>query len=117
MNIFHIPAFTDNYIWALQVDNSITVVDPGDAAPVLKILEEKNLEIDADLINHLKEINNSLWEIEDKIRMKEKKQKFDGEFIELARSVYKENDIRASIKKEINQKYNSNLTEEKSYQR
>tara|TARA_B100001250_G_scaffold244584_1_gene210242 strand:- start:323 stop:730 length:408 start_codon:yes stop_codon:yes gene_type:complete len=79
------------------------------------ILEEKNLEIDIDLINHLKEINNSLWEIEDKIRMKENKQQFDKEFIKLARSIYKENDVRASIKKEINQKYNSELVEEKSY--
>ena len=81
------------------------------------ILEDKNLQIDIHLLNHLKEINNSLWELEDKIRIKEKKQKFDREFIELARSVYKENDIRASIKKEINQKYNSNLTEEKSYKK
>tara|TARA_B100000579_G_scaffold9116_1_gene6825 strand:- start:335 stop:742 length:408 start_codon:yes stop_codon:yes gene_type:complete len=79
------------------------------------ILEEKNLEIDINLINHLKEINNSLWEIEDKIRMKENKQQFDKEFIKLARSIYKENDLRASIKKEINQKYNSELIEEKLY--
>ena len=79
------------------------------------ILEEKNLKIDIELINHLKEINNNLWEIEDKIRMKENKQQFDKEFIKLARSVYKENDLRASIKKEINQKYNSELVEEKSY--
>ena len=42
MNIFDIPAFTDNYIWALQVDNSITLVDPGDAAPVIKLLRKKN---------------------------------------------------------------------------
>ena len=79
------------------------------------ILKDKNLEIDVDLVNHLKEINNILWEIEDKIRLKEKKQEFDKEFIELARSVYKENDVRASIKKEINKKYNSNMVEEKSY--
>ncbi len=78
-------------------------------------LEDKNLDIDFDLVNHLKEVNNSLWEIEDKIRLKESKQNFDKEFIQLARSVYKENDKRASIKKEINQKYNSELVEEKSY--
>ena len=68
-----------------------------------------------DLINNLKEINNNLWEIEDNIRIKERNQEFDKEFVELARSVYKENDKRASIKKEINQKYNSELVEEKSY--
>ena len=80
-----------------------------------KILQDKNLEINIDLINCLKEINNNLWKIEDSIRIKERDKKFDKEFIELARSVYKENDKRASIKKEINQKYNSELVEEKSY--
>jgi hypothetical protein len=80
-----------------------------------KILQDKNLEIDIDLINNLKEVNNNLWEIEDNLRIKESNKKFDKEFIQLARSVYKENDKRASIKKEINQKYNSELVEEKSY--
>jgi len=79
------------------------------------ILHDQNLEIDINLINDLKEVNKNLWEIEDNIRIKESNQKFDKEFIQLARSVYKENDKRASIKKEINQKYNSELVEEKSY--
>ena len=78
-------------------------------------LQDINLEIDIDLINNLKEINKKLWEIEDNIRIKESNQEFDKDFIELARSVYKENDKRASIKKEINQKYNSELVEEKLY--
>ena len=80
-----------------------------------KILQDKNLEIDINLINNLKKVNNNLWEIEDSIRIKESNQKFDKEFIQLARSVYKENDKRAYIKKEINQKYHSELVEEKSY--
>ena len=79
------------------------------------IIQDKNLEIDIDLINNLKELNKHIWEIEDNIRIKESNQEFDKEFIQLARSVYKENDKRASIKKEINQKYNSDLVEEKSY--
>ena len=79
------------------------------------ILQDKNLEINIDLIKNLKKINKKLWEIEDNIRIKESKQEFDDEFIKLARSVYIENDKRASIKKEINQKYNSDLVEEKSY--
>ncbi len=79
------------------------------------ILQDKNLEINIDLIKNLKKINKKLWEIEDNIRIKESKQEFDEEFIKLARSVYIENDERASIKKEINQKYNSDLVEEKSY--
>ena len=78
-------------------------------------LQEHNLEIDIDLINQLKKVNNILWEIEDRIRIKEDKQEFDEEFIKLARSVYKENDRRAYIKKKINYKYNSGLVEEKSY--
>ena len=82
-----------------------------------KILQDKNLEINIDLIKNLKNINKKLWEIEDNIRIKESKQEFDEEFIKLARSVYIENDKRASIKKEINQKYNSDLVEEKSYKK
>lgn len=65
--------------------------------------------------HNLIEVNSTLWGIEDKIREKEYKKEFDDEFIELARSVYKTNDIRASIKKEINILSNSKLTEEKSY--
>ena len=79
------------------------------------ILQDKNLEINIDLIKNLKKINKKLWEIEDNIRIKECNQEFDEEFIKLARSVYIENDKRASIKKEINQTYNSDLVEEKSY--
>jgi len=79
------------------------------------ILQDKNLEINIDLIKNLKKINKKLWEIEDNIRIKESKQEFDEDFIKLARSVYIENDKRAYIKKEINQKYNSDLVEEKSY--
>ena len=79
------------------------------------IIQVKNIEIDIDLINDLKEVNSNLWKIEDNIRIKESNQEFDKEFIELARSVYKENDKRATIKKEINQKFHSDLIEEKSY--
>ena len=64
----------------------------------------------------LKEINETLWEIEDEIRIKEKNQEFDDVFIKLARQVYKTNDKRAEIKKEINIHTGSNLLEEKSYE-
>jgi hypothetical protein len=60
-------------------------------------------------------INENLWEIEDKIRFKERDKEFDTDFIELARSVYFTNDKRAEIKKEINLKYGSLFVEEKSY--
>ena len=62
-------------------------------------------------------INKILWDIEDNIRFKEKKQEFDNEFIELARSVYITNDKRSELKKEINIKYGSKFTEEKSYEK
>jgi hypothetical protein len=61
-------------------------------------------------------VNQRLWKIEDDIRMKERAQAFDDEFIRLARSVYIENDERAAIKREINLKLGSQLVEEKSYQ-
>lgn len=63
----------------------------------------------------LKEVNEILWEIEDKIRNKEKQQTFDEEFIALARSVYISNDQRAEIKRIINSQTGSALIEEKSY--
>jgi len=66
--------------------------------------------------DQLKEVNEQLWVIEDKIRIKEKNQEFDSEFISLARSVYETNDKRAEIKKEINIYTKSNLIEEKSYE-
>ena len=52
MNIFDIPAFTDNYIWAIQIDDSITIVDPGESIPVLKVIEEKKLNLQDILITH-----------------------------------------------------------------
>ena len=64
----------------------------------------------------LKAVNERLWVIEDDIRIKEKAQEFDAEFIKLARSVYFENDDRARIKKDINLALGSSYVEEKSYQ-
>ena len=64
----------------------------------------------------LKTVNELLWEIEDEIRIKEARGEFDDYFIELARKVYKTNDRRAAIKKEINLKYGSQFIEEKSYE-
>lgn len=63
----------------------------------------------------LKKVNEKLWKIEDKLREKEKLKEFDGEFIELARSVYINNDERSKIKKEINEITNSEFKEVKLY--
>jgi hypothetical protein len=70
----------------------------------------------ARLRRELKEVNERLWVIEDDIRLKERAQAFDDEFIQLARSVYFENDTRARIKKDINLALGSAYVEEKSYQ-
>lgn len=68
------------------------------------------------LYNDLCHVNLQLWYIEDAIREKERLHEFDEEFIKLARDVYFTNDRRASVKKEINLKYGSDIVEEKSYQ-
>lgn len=63
----------------------------------------------------LKQINEALWTIEDKLREAERNQAFDDKFIDLARSVYTLNDARAEIKRQINLVSGSKLIEEKSY--
>lgn len=63
----------------------------------------------------LQAVNERLWDIEDRIRERESAQRFDEEFIELARAVYLSNDERAAIKKRINLRLGSRLVEEKSY--
>ncbi len=63
----------------------------------------------------LKEVNEELWDIEDHIRLMEAQQKFDQEFVALARSVYTRNDRRAELKKHINGELGSEIVEEKSY--
>ena len=80
-----------------------------------KLMEKHQIEITDDLYTQLKEINLTLWNIEDQIRIKEKNKEFDNIFIELARSVYFTNDKRSEIKKRINRLSNSEITEEKSY--
>ena len=67
------------------------------------------------LINQLKDINLKLWSIEDEKRICEKNKDFSKKFIELARSVYINNDKRAKIKSEINKLLGSNIKEVKKY--
>ena len=78
-----------------------------------EIIMSLNIE-DHDL-DSLFEVNKALWDIEDKIREREGMELFDDEFINLARSVYMQNDLRAILKKQINIKYKSAFIEEKSY--
>lgn len=67
------------------------------------------------LKNSLRQINEALWEVEDFLREKERNKEFDERFIELARSVYKNNDKRAAVKREINMLLQSEIFEVKSY--
>jgi tetratricopeptide (TPR) repeat protein len=69
----------------------------------------------ADLVAQLRAVNQSLWEIEDAIRLCERAQDFGPRFVELARSVYLTNDRRAALKRAINTFFSSPLAEEKLY--
>ena len=80
-----------------------------------ELIGKHKININDDLFSQLKQINLSLWNIEDQIRIKEKNKEFDNTFIELARSIYINNDKRAEIKKSINLLSNSEITEEKFY--
>jgi hypothetical protein len=68
-----------------------------------------------ELIDKLKSINLKLWDIENEKRLAEKNNDFGEKFIELSRSVYKNNDERAKIKLEINNILGSNIRETKSH--
>ena len=63
----------------------------------------------------LKSINEKLWNIENKKRKCESEKKFDSDFIDLSRQVYKSNDMRAKIKFKINEILKSNIREVKSH--
>jgi hypothetical protein len=99
----------------------------NDAAKLRNVLRELELlehiwavsKLDRSLIDvewqQLRAINEGLWGIEDRKRLKEAAASFDAEFIALARSVYFENDKRAAIKRRINERLGSDIVEEKSY--
>jgi len=78
-----------------------------------EINNEKKLD---SFLNKLLEVNQKLWEIEDEIRILERKKQFDEDFILLARSVYIENDKRFEIKNKINNFLGSAIKEEKLYE-
>lgn len=95
-----------------NVDHELNILD-AKVAQVLDASETAKLE---PLKAKLKAINETLWDIEDRIRDCEREDDFGPTFIELARSVYFTNDQRAEVKKDINVAFGSELVEEKSYQ-
>jgi hypothetical protein len=108
-------------ILEIKVARLPTETARGNAAKELALLRDiagpflQRAEI-ADLIARLKALNETLWDIEDRIRMQERAASFDAEFIALARAVYHRNDERGAVKREINLTLGSVLIEEKSYQ-
>jgi hypothetical protein len=83
---------------------------------LLHCCHEAGIDASSDLVARLEAVNEELWDIEDKIRDKERQKRFDAAFIELARAVYITNDRRFELKSLINQAAGSALREEKSYQ-
>lgn len=97
--------------------------DPGQLANVRRELDEleavaatvpASAELDA-LVEQLQAINDGLWDVEDGKRAHEREGRFDADFVALARRVYKDNDRRAAIKRDINRVTGSTLVEEKSH--
>ena len=85
---------------------------------ILKEVQNSNVEITEKLktlLKEIKEVNLNLWNIEDKLRICEKNKDFGQTFIELARSVYLNNDKRSKIKSKINEVSGSNIKEIKQY--
>lgn len=88
----------------------------GELGALLRCCGEAGIDASSDLVARLEVVNEELWDIEDKIRDKERHKCFDAAFIELARAVYITNDRRFELKSQINQASGSALREEKSYQ-
>ena len=85
---------------------------------ILKKVQNSSIEVTEKLktlFKKIKEVNQNLWDIEDKLRFCEKNKDFGKNFIELARGVYFNNDKRAKIKSEINKLLGSNIKEVKQY--
>lgn len=76
---------------------------------------QKYIKNDDILYEKLFEINKKLWILEDTIRYKSKKKEFDKLYIDCAEKIHITNDERYNIKKQINEKYNSYIIEEKIY--
>lgn len=100
----------------------ISVVDKlknvGHELGILESVQDEAITSSRELQTLTEELlatNEKLWEIEDEIRICERDQDFGSRFIKLARSVYHTNDVRAALKRQINELLGSNLVEEKHY--
>lgn len=100
-----------------RISNEVKQVNLRKEYTELSAAAASILSTSDDLYKSLYKINCELWDIEDRIRDLERKKDFGEEFIETARSVYFKNDKRSELKREINVKTSSGLTEEKSYEK
>ena len=105
---------------------SIKSVKVTDAIKLANVIKEKDIlkkiakfkSLPISILNlylHLIDVNIILWDIEDRLREKEKLEEFDEEFITLARKVYITNDLRFEYKSQINILLNSDIVEVKQY--
>jgi hypothetical protein len=127
MDIIHVPVSPGEVLDKITIleIKSERISEPDKLVNVKRELEllqaswQKSVGEDEtvrDIHAKLKSINEDLWEIEDDIRDKERAREFDQVFIDLARSVYVTNDLRADAKKELNVYLGSEMVEQKSYQ-
>jgi len=110
-------------ITILELKNE-RITDPAKLANVRIMLEDlertrdANLPASAELAGLVAElylVNGRIWDVEDALRHAERRGDFGAEFVEMARSVYRENDRRAALKRQIDEMLGSRLLEEKSY--
>jgi len=125
----------------LSVEIAVSYGELFDKISILEIKQSKvvnadqrtNIENELDVLNRVRttvvpadfkinnlmagltDVNERLWDIEDQLRDCERRQEFSATFIELARSVYRLNDRRAELKRELNTRLGSGLVEEKLY--
>jgi hypothetical protein len=89
----------------------------GQLARLRRCMHRVGVDERSRLYRGLLKVNGRLWETEDRLRERERHGRFDGEFIELARSVYTDNDRRSALKRKIDRLTHSRLTERKQYTR
>ncbi len=124
--MLHVPISPVEFLDKLTIleIKSARIADPSKLANVRRELELLRATWAASplaardvtaLVADLRAVNEALWEVEDRLRDLEAGKRFDAEFVEQARAVYRHNDRRAAIKRELNVALGSDLIEEKSY--
>ncbi len=101
-----------------RIDDAAKLRNVSQEKSVLESARQEHIARSADvdaLTDKLRAVNERLWDIEDDIRDHERNADFGAGFVDLARSVYRMNDERAAVKKQINELLGSDLVEEKSY--